>query len=169
MSLLVSVIRMSKTTLRFRRWPSCLSVTLCGSLTVASCNHPAAPATDGIHVIAGLADSILAPGTTLNIRVVARNVAAATRTLVGSTGCVAFRDVRNPAGELISAGDGRICFSDLRHYRLAPGDSLVDNLTWTAATSTALPLAPGAYELRVGVLSSEAGQVRSLPYALRIK
>jgi hypothetical protein len=124
---------------------------------------------DGIDVTAGLTDSILAPGSTLSIRVVARNVATATRTLVGSTGCVAFREVRSPSGDLVAAGDGRICLLDLRHYRLAPGDSLVDNLSWTAATSNAMPLAQGAYELRVGVFSSEAGPVRSLPYALRIK
>jgi hypothetical protein len=79
-----------------------------------------------------------------------------------------YPQCRDSAGELVAAGHGHSCFADLRTYTIAPGDSLVDQLSWTAARG-ATPLPAGTYSLLAGVMVDGDGLVRSDSHSLRVR
>src|SRR4051812_28686884 len=139
------------------------------SVAVVSCRQAMVSDAEGIVVSAEVTPATLSPGGTVDIRVVVTNAASSTRTVVGTTGCIAFREVRNPSGAVIASGDGRSCFADYRPYHVAAGDSLVDHLSWTAAQASGAQLPIGTYVVRVGVYPDSGPLILSSPYQLRVE
>ena len=120
-------------------------------LVVASCHRVSTGVSSGLMVAATLSDSVIARGGVVSVRVTVRNVGADTIVLTGSSSCMAEVQVRSPSGEVLPPQE-RICTTDLRHVKLAPGGSMVAGVSWSATTTQARTV-PGTYELSAGVLS----------------